>query len=102
MADEKKRVAISILGRPFEVPPGDTLLRALQFLEPAGTNEAGFCWVTDCRTCEVLLKFPSGEVEWVLACETPLEAGMDIVDASEKVRACLKAPRTFRGGSRVG
>jgi hypothetical protein len=96
MTDHQKAVPIVLFGTSVVVPSGDTLLRAFQHLRSAEVTSAGFCWVTDCHTCEVLVKLPSGDAEWVLACETPVGAGMVILDASQKLKACLQNRPTVR------
>ena len=41
-------VEIQVLGRTFQVPEKNTLLRALQFLDPAGVFYGRFCWNQEC------------------------------------------------------
>ena len=102
MTDDQDGVPITLFGARVIVASGDTLLRLLQSLQPECVTAAGFCWVADCHTCEVQVKFPSGEVDWVLACETPVKPGIEIVDASQKLKACLKARPALHGRSGRG
>jgi hypothetical protein len=48
----EKLVRIVVLGRVFEVPENNLLLRQLQFVcEDIGTGK--YCWNAECRYCEI-------------------------------------------------
>jgi predicted molibdopterin-dependent oxidoreductase YjgC len=102
MIDRPKTVPIVLFGTCVVVPSGDTLLQVFQHLRSVEVTSAGFCWVTDCHTCEVLVRLSSGDEEWVLACETPVKAGMEITDASQKLKACLRDRSTIRAPGSLG
>ena len=56
MADLYERydrlIPIEVLGKRFEVPENNILLRQLQFVAPdVGTG--GYCWNAECRYCEI-------------------------------------------------
>jgi hypothetical protein len=45
-------IPIEVLGKRFEVPENNILLRQLQFVAPdVGTG--GYCWNAECRYCEI-------------------------------------------------
>ena len=47
-----KLIPIEVLGKRFDVPENNILLRQLQFVAPdVGTG--GYCWNAECRYCEV-------------------------------------------------
>ncbi len=48
----EKLIPIEVLGKRFEVPENNILLRQLQFVAPdVGTG--GYCWNAECRYCEI-------------------------------------------------
>ena len=46
-------VKIAVFGKEFEVPEGNILLRAFQFLAPETVPYGRFCWNEDCQYCRV-------------------------------------------------
>ena len=45
-------IPIEVLGKRFEVPENNNLLRQLQYVAPdVGTG--GYCWNAECRYCEI-------------------------------------------------
>ena len=69
-------VEIQVLGRTFQVPEKNTLLRALQFLDPAGVSYGRFCWNQECQFCRVSYVMKSREEKpprEILACKSPCE-----------------------------
>ena len=47
-----KLIPIEVLGKRFEVPENNNLLRQLQYVAPdVGTG--GYCWNAECRYCEI-------------------------------------------------
>ena len=38
----------------------------------------GFCWKAECLSCEILVEYPWGDEERVLACQATVVAGMRI------------------------
>ena len=92
-------VEIQVLGRTFQVPEKNTLLRALQFLDSAGVSYGRFCWNQECQFCRVSYVMKSREEKpprEILACKVWAADGMRIVKLSEELtwalRTCLKEP----------
>ena len=49
----EKLVKIVIAGKEFEVPEGNMLLRAFQYLSPEDVAHGRFCWNEECQYCRV-------------------------------------------------
>ncbi len=47
-----KLIPIEVLGKRFEVPENNILLRQLQFVVPE-VGSGGYCWNAECRYCEI-------------------------------------------------
>jgi len=73
-----------------QVPAGETILGCLQYLQFAPIMMGGFCWKAECLSCEILVEYPWGDEERVLACQATVVAGMRIREMSEKLRLCLR------------
>jgi NADH dehydrogenase/NADH:ubiquinone oxidoreductase subunit G len=84
-------VTIEVLGRAFEVPAGNLLLRQLQFL----SDEIGYgkyCWNGECRDCQVECERPQGDGRhWVMACLVKGYDGMKITRLSPEIRTNLSS-----------
>jgi len=84
--DEGELVEITIDGEKFTAPKGGNLLK---FMLSQGIEISYFCYhpglsvVAVCRQCLVELK---GMAKLVPACQTPIRAGMAVLNASDKVR----------------
>lgn len=65
------------------------LLHALQHLRLRAVTAAGFCWNGECVTCEVEVDRGRG-AEPVLACQTPVQEGLKILDLSITLQHCLR------------
>jgi hypothetical protein len=84
-------VRIAILGRDFEVPENNTLLRCFQYLAPEPVSYGRFCWNEDCQYCRVT--FDQGEgtpARAALACKLMAEDGMRVTGISSEIRHCLR------------
>jgi predicted molibdopterin-dependent oxidoreductase YjgC len=86
------RTRIWIEGREHEVPSSGRLLDAFQYLSIRDVMAAGFCWNSECCSCEVDIEV-DGTVETVLACETQIRPGMRVVGLSPAVKYALRALR---------
>ena len=80
-----------INGKPVEFTAGETILEAAL---RSGWFIPSLCALMPkrhapgtCRICMVECRFPSGGTEWVPACRTPFEEGMDVCTDSPEVRA---------------
>jgi NADH dehydrogenase/NADH:ubiquinone oxidoreductase subunit G len=83
-------VKISVMGREFEVPENNHLLRCLQYIAPEGISYGRFCWNEDCQYCRI--SFDKGEEtpkRAALACKLMVEDGMRITEISTEIRYCL-------------
>jgi len=49
----ERLIRITILGRPFDVPENNIILRQMQFLAP-DIASGRYCWNGECRYCEIL------------------------------------------------
>lgn len=77
-------IEIEILGRKYNVPENNSILRGLQFLDMDAISESDLCWNGECLDCQVWLK--NGDKEKaVLACRTPVADGMKIKRLSESI-----------------
>lgn len=90
-----KKVRIQVLGDEFEVPAGDSLLRALQLygiergLPPHGFSR--FCWNSSCKQC--FLEWScGGRRDRDYACQTEVRDGL-AVESLPKVLAWGKKIR---------
>jgi len=84
-------VKITILGRQFEVPENNQLLRCLQYLAPEAVSYGRFCWNEDCQYCRV--SFDCGEgtsTRAALSCKLMVQEGMRIQEVSTEIRYCLR------------
>ena len=83
-------VRIRILDKEVEVPENNTLLRCFQFLAPDRVPYGPYCWNGECRNCRCVRRRPDGGREEILACRTPVEEGMVLVELGEEVRFTLR------------
>jgi NADH dehydrogenase/NADH:ubiquinone oxidoreductase subunit G len=84
-------VKIKLIDKEFEVPEGNMLLRAFQYLSPDDVAMGRFCWNEECQYCRV--KYDTGEgtpVRTALACKTIVQDGMRVVETASEVRYCLR------------
>jgi hypothetical protein len=81
-----KLIRIEILGRVFEVPENNLLLRQMQFVAP-DIGYGQYCWNGECRNCEVAYRAASGAAELpALACRIQGLAGMQVTKLAFEVR----------------
>jgi hypothetical protein len=94
----ERLVRIVVLGKVFDVPEKNLLLRQMQYVaEDVGTGR--YCWNAECRYCEVSYKRPGDESETAgLACRLRGFEGMRITKLAPEIRynmsaALASAPR---------
>jgi NADH dehydrogenase/NADH:ubiquinone oxidoreductase subunit G len=90
----EKLIKITVLGKECEVPEGNILLRAFQYLAPETIPYGRFCWNEECQYCRV--HFDQGEGtpnRQGLACKLVVLDGMRITDANVEVKYCLRTLR---------
>lgn len=85
----ERLVQIEILGRKYEVPEKNSLLRCFQFLFFDSISYGGFCWNGTCRTCEVQYRLEDERTGRCLSCSTRVVEGMTITDAAPEVGSRL-------------
>ena len=84
-------VKIKILGREFQVPKDNMLLRAMQYLSPENVAMGRFCWNEECQYCRVSYKAaPDSSPRQALSCKLMVQPGMDVVEAATEIRYCLR------------
>jgi hypothetical protein len=84
-------VKIAILGKEFEVPENNPLLRCFQYLAPETVSYGRFCWNEDCQYCRV--SFDSGDgskSRAALACKLMVQEGMRVQEVTTEIKYCLK------------
>jgi len=86
----EKLVQIEVLGKRYEVPENNTLLRCFQFLAMKSVSLGEFCWNGDCANCQVWLEETAAEKP-VLACRTKIFEGMKIR------RMCVEIAKAVNG-----
>lgn len=87
----QKLVKITIADREFEVPEGNMLLRAMQYLAPEDVSYGRFCWNEECQYCRVSFDLGSGTKERVaLSCKLMVEEGMRVTEMAQEIRYCLR------------
>ena len=91
-------VKITLLGREFEVPEENPLLRCFQYLT-AEIAYGRFCWNEDCQYCRLCYDLgPGTPVRTALSCKLMVQPGMRVQELSTELRYCLrdlKAPGTY-------
>jgi len=87
----EKLVKITIAGREFEVPEGNMLLRAFQYLSPEEVAHGRFCWNEDCQYCRVHFNLgPETPDRVALSCKLMVQEGMRITEMAQEIRYCLR------------
>jgi len=85
-------VRVTILGRTFEVPENNVLLRCLQYLAPEEISYGRFCWNEECQYCRVTFDLGEGTPNRVaLACKLMVEDGMRILTVTPEIQYCLRS-----------
>jgi hypothetical protein len=79
-------IRIVILGREFQVPDNNLLLRQMQYLcEDIGYGK--YCWNGECRYCEVQYRREDGGPEQsALACRIKGQEGMRLTRLAAEVK----------------
>ena len=102
----EKLIRLVILGRVFEVPENNILLRQLQYIsEDIGMGR--YCWNAECRYCEVHFEKPGDPTEYPgLACRMRATDGMRLTKLAPEIRYnlsdALAAAPEEKGESRPG
>lgn len=80
----EKLVEIEILGKRYEVPENNSLLRCFQYLSMETISYGDFCWNGECASCQVWLEGTAKDKP-VLSCRTKVREGMKIVRMSAEI-----------------
>jgi len=81
-----KLVRLVVLGRVFEVPENNLLLRQLQYVAP-DIASGKYCWNAECRYCEIQYRLsPTGPENSGLACRVKGVAGMQITKVALEIK----------------
>ena len=87
----EKLVKITILGKDFQVPENNSLLRAFQYLAPEAVSYGRFCWNEDCQYCRVNYDTGEGTQERkAISCKLMVQDGMRVLDMANEIRYCLR------------
>lgn len=87
----ERLVEIKILGKSFQVPEKNTILRAFQYISPETIPYGRFCWNQDCQYCRVTGKLPDEDTPHeLLSCKFMVSAGLEISEISPELKYCLQ------------
>ena len=88
----ERLVEIKVLGKSFQVPEKNTVLRCFQYLSPETIPYGRFCWNQECQYCRVTCQLPDDdEPREMLSCKFIVMPGMEISELSQELRWCLRA-----------
>ena len=84
-------VKITILGREFEVPENNPLLRCFQYLAPEPISYGRFCWNEECQYCRITFDLGDGTTSRsAISCKLMVQDGMRINDLTSEIRYGLR------------
>jgi hypothetical protein len=87
----ERLVEIKIMGKPFQVPEKNTILRCFQYISPETIPYGRFCWNQDCQYCRVVGKLSDEDQPHdLLSCKFLVSAGMEISEISPELKYCLQ------------
>jgi len=86
-----KLVRITITGQEFQVPEGNMLLRAFQYLSPEDVAYGRFCWNEECQYCRVSFDLgPDTPQRVALSCKLMVQEGMRVTEMAQEITYCLR------------
>ena len=81
-----KLVKITLGEKEFEVPDGNMLLRALQFLSPEDVSYGRFCWNEECQYCRVNYDLgPETQNRTAISCKLIVQT-----EVAQEIKYCLR------------
>jgi len=83
-------IRLLVLGRGFDVPENNLVLRQLQFVAP-DIGYGQYCWNAECRNCEMVYRQGAAAEAAGLACRIKGVPGMRIVKVAPEMRYSLSA-----------
>ncbi len=88
----ERLIQIKILGKSFEVPEKNTILRCFQYISPETIPYGRFCWNQECQYCRVVGKLvDDDQPHELLSCKFLVSAGMEITEISPELTYCLQS-----------
>src|ERR1700683_746134 len=88
----ERLVEITILGKSFQVPERNSLLRCFQFISPETVPYGRFCWNQDCQYCRVMCQLPDDDQpREMLSCKFMVMQGMKVTELSDDLKSCLRS-----------
>lgn len=88
----ERLVEITILGKSFQVPEKNTVLRCFQYISPETIPYGRFCWNQECQYCRVAGQLPDDDrPRDMLSCKFIVMAGMAITKLTPELQWCLRA-----------
>ncbi len=82
---QDRLIPIVLLGKRFEVPENNVLLRQMQYVSP-DIGYGRYCWNGECRYCEVSCRLADGRDLSGLACRIRGEPGMSVTECTSETR----------------
>ncbi len=92
--DYERLVEITIMGKTFQVPEKNTVLRALQYVSPETIPYGRFCWNQECQLCRIGCRTKGQEgsgPRHILACKVIVGDGLEICELSDELKWTLAA-----------
>ena len=87
----ERLVTITIGAKQYEVPEGNMLLRALQYLAPEAIAYGRFCWNEECQYCRVTYDLGAGtQAHAAISCKLMVKDGMRLLEMAQEIRYCLR------------
>jgi hypothetical protein len=87
----ERLIRIVVLGRVFEVPENNLLLRQMQFVSD-DIGSGRYCWNGECRYCEIQYRRNGDTADLpALACRLKGIAGMRITKVAPEIRYNMSA-----------
>jgi len=81
----QKLIRLVILGRVFQVPENNLLLRQMQYVAP-DIGSGRYCWNGECRYCEVEYCRGSAPAQPALACRVKGLEGLRVTKLASEMK----------------
>ena len=82
----EKLIRLVVLGRRFDVPENNIVLRQMQFVSP-DIGSGKYCWNAECRYCEIQYRRPGDAPDLAaLACRVKGQEGMVLTKVAPEIR----------------
>jgi hypothetical protein len=96
----EKFVTITVGDKEFQVPEGNMLLRAFQYLSPEDVSYGRFCWNEECQYCRVNFDLgPKTQNRVALSCKLMVQEGIRVTEMADEIRYCLRKLGLNKKGS---